>query len=182
MNYIPQEVLTGGISAFFGVIFLQPLDVLKTRQQETIKSSSFLSALKSTKPSQLWNGTTATLLRNVPGTALYFLTLQRTRTALNSAFPHSKTAVDLTSGSFARSSIGFLFMPLSVIKTRYESSAYAYPNMRAAFADIRKTGVRGLFAGWGATVMRDAPYSGIFFASFSHSSELLKGLVIVERG
>jgi solute carrier family 25 protein 38 len=67
-------------------------------------------------------------------------------------------------------------MPLSVIKTRYESSLYAYPNLTAAFLDIRKQGLRGLFAGWGATALRDAPYSGIFFASFSHCVSVLKGL------
>jgi solute carrier family 25 protein 38 len=117
-------------------------------------------------------------LRNVPGTALYFLTLQRTRTALNNYFanPKYKTAIDLTSGAFARSTIGFLFMPLSVVKTRFESSQYAYPNMWDALKDIRKQGARGLFAGWGATALRDAPYSGIFFASFSHSVPLLKGI------
>jgi solute carrier family 25 protein 38 len=66
-------------------------------------------------------------------------------------------------------------MPLSVIKTRYESKLYA-DSESGIFRDIRKGGVRGLFAGSGATVMRDAPYSGIFFASFSHSVSLLKGI------
>lgn len=54
-------------------------------------------------------------------------------------------------------------MPVTVIKVRYESSLYAYKSMLAATRSIAATnGLRGFFAGFGATALRDAPYAGMY--------------------
>lgn len=54
-------------------------------------------------------------------------------------------------------------MPVTVIKVRYESSAYSYASLAGAATDIfRKEGLRGFFAGFGATAVRDAPYAGLY--------------------
>jgi solute carrier family 25 protein 38 len=54
-------------------------------------------------------------------------------------------------------------MPVTVLKVRYESSYYAYGSLYSAGRDILRTeGVRGLFAGFGATAARDAPYAGLY--------------------
>lgn len=54
-------------------------------------------------------------------------------------------------------------MPVTVLKVRYESDYYAYRSLYSAGRDILRTeGVRGLFAGFGATAARDAPYAGLY--------------------
>lgn len=54
-------------------------------------------------------------------------------------------------------------MPVTVLKVRYESDYYAYRSLLGAARDIVRTeGVRGLFAGFGATAVRDAPYAGLY--------------------
>lgn len=54
-------------------------------------------------------------------------------------------------------------MPLTVIKVRFESSKYSYGSIWAAARDIYRTGkVRGFFAGFGATALRDGPYAGTY--------------------
>jgi hypothetical protein len=54
-------------------------------------------------------------------------------------------------------------MPITVLKVRYESSLFAYTSLAQASADIyRAHGVRGFFAGFGATAVRDAPYAGLY--------------------
>lgn len=54
-------------------------------------------------------------------------------------------------------------MPVTVLKVRYESDYYAYRSLYGAGRDILRTeGVRGLFAGFGATAARDAPYAGLY--------------------
>jgi solute carrier family 25 protein 38 len=71
----------------------------------------------------------------------------------------------------ARTTAGFIMMPVTVLKVRYESDYYAYRSLAGAAKDIVRTeGVRGLFAGFGATAVRDAPYAGLYVAFY----ELLK--------
>lgn len=54
-------------------------------------------------------------------------------------------------------------MPLTVIKVRFESSKYSYKSIWAAASDIYRTGkIRGFFAGFGATAIRDGPYAGTY--------------------
>jgi solute carrier family 25 protein 38 len=54
-------------------------------------------------------------------------------------------------------------MPVTVLKVRYESDYYAYRSLLGAGRDIVRTeGLRGLFAGFGATAARDAPYAGLY--------------------
>ncbi|KAL2105559.1 hypothetical protein VUR80DRAFT_8174 [Thermomyces stellatus] len=54
-------------------------------------------------------------------------------------------------------------MPLTVIKVRFESSKYSYRSIWAAASDIYRTDrIRGFFAGFGATAIRDGPYAGAY--------------------
>jgi solute carrier family 25 protein 38 len=60
-------------------------------------------------------------------------------------------------------------MPVTVLKVRYESDYYAYRSLLGAGRDILRTeGVRGLFAGFGVTAVRDAPYAGLYVLFYEH--------------
>ncbi|KAK3192850.1 hypothetical protein K4F52_001207 [Lecanicillium sp. MT-2017a] len=66
------------------------------------------------------------------------------------------------SGAAARTFAGFILMPLTVIKVRFESNLYSYPSLWSAMKDIRRRdGFRGFFSGFGATAIRDAPYAEV---------------------
>jgi solute carrier family 25 protein 38 len=65
--------------------------------------------------------------RNVPGSAMYFFALAEIRSAL--ATSHSTTGKNplqtwdnLLAGATARGSVGFIMMPITVVKIRYEVS------------------------------------------------------------
>lgn len=65
-------------------------------------------------------------------------------------------------------------MPITVIKVRYESDYYAYRSLIGAAKDIVRTeGFRGLFAGFGATAVRDAPYAGLYVAFYEQLKRTL---------
>ncbi|RKP01647.1 hypothetical protein CXG81DRAFT_29705 [Caulochytrium protostelioides] len=82
---------------------------------------------------------------------------------LTRALRGGDTLINGVSGVTARGLVSMIMMPVSVVKVRYESSWYRYPSMAHAASDIMATnGVRGFFAGAGATVLRDAPYSGLY--------------------
>ncbi|KIR67910.1 solute carrier family 25, member 38 [Cryptococcus bacillisporus CA1873] len=105
--------------------------------------------------SGLWRGTIPTLVRNVPGVAVYFYTLSAIRNRL-SAVPYfsitvpvsgskisspsgqvkreagSRSAIvklssggNLLAGAVGRTSVGFVLSPITVIKARFESNRYS---------------------------------------------------------
>ena len=74
----------------------------------------------------------------------------------------SDTAHMIT-GGVARTMVGTLFMPITVMKVRLESSQYQYKSIFDASRSIYKEdGPKGFFKGVVATALRDAPFAGIY--------------------
>ena len=70
-------------------------------------------------------------------------------------------------------------MPMTVIKVRYESNFYAYKSLLSASTSIfRAEGLRGFFAGFGATAIRDAPYAGLYVVFYESCKTWLNSSVI----
>ncbi|KAB8278805.1 solute carrier family 25 member 38 [Aspergillus minisclerotigenes] len=178
----------GLCSGLSSAILLQPADLLKTRVQQS-QNAALLPTIKSIISSPngirgLWRGTLPSALRTGFGSALYFTSLNALRQGLahtgvpvalssasangkgvasSSALPKLSNSANLATGAAARVAAGFVMMPVTVLKVRYESSYYAYGSLYSAGRDILRTeGVRGLFAGFGATAARDAPYAGLY--------------------
>jgi solute carrier family 25 protein 38 len=69
-------------------------------------------------------------------------------------------------------------MPVTVLKVRFESDIYAYRSLGGAVGDIyRSAGVRGFFAGVGATAARDAPYAGLYVLFYEQCKRRLAAVV-----
>ncbi|KAL2810446.1 putative mitochondrial carrier protein [Aspergillus granulosus] len=180
----------GLLSGLTSSILLQPADLLKTRVQQSHNSASLLSTVKTIIASpnpirSLWRGTLPSALRTGFGSALYFTSLNALRQGLaqahtpfalanaqtaaafspssSSALPKLSNTANLATGAAARVAAGFVMMPVTVLKVRYESDYYAYRSLYGAGRDIVRTeGFRGLFSGFGATAARDAPYAGLY--------------------
>lgn len=106
-------------------------------------------------------------MRCVPGVGLHFCCLD----TLKSHFCPNRqpTAMEaLTFGMASRSIAAIMLIPVTVVKTRYESGVFAYQNITDA---LRHTyfneGIRGLTSGLMPTLMRDVPFSGLYFMFYS---------------
>ncbi|KAJ5871624.1 Mitochondrial substrate/solute carrier [Penicillium soppii] len=180
----PFHFAAGLCSGLTSSILLQPADLLKTRVQQS-QGAALLPTLKTILSSQnpirgLWRGTLPSALRTGFGSALYFTSLNALRQAVaqnnplalaspvmgtksSSVLPKLSNTANLATGAVARVAAGFVMMPVTVLKVRYESDYYAYRSLMGAGRDIVRTeGLRGLFAGFGATAARDAPYAGLY--------------------
>lgn len=184
----PFHFVAGLCSGLTSSVLLQPADLLKTRVQQSHTAAvipTIKAILSSPHPIRgLWRGTLPSALRTGFGSALYFTSLNALRQGVartgsptlgstgeinalsansSSALPKLSNSANLATGAAARVAAGFVLMPATVLKVRYESDYYAYRSLYSAGRDILRTeGVRGLFAGFGATAARDAPYAGLY--------------------
>ncbi|PFH50561.1 hypothetical protein AMATHDRAFT_60828 [Amanita thiersii Skay4041] len=135
----------------------------------------------------LWRGTAASLIRNVPGVAMYmtgvtqlralmakspyFAAVQNSRQADTAAknsslLPKLTSQGNLIAGATTRVAIGFMLNPFSVLKARYESSMYVYESFPSALVSIARQGPSELLRGFVASSLRDAPYAGLFIVFY----------------
>lgn len=144
---------------------------------------------------QFWRGTLPSTLRTGFGSAIYFSSLNalrrraaraallkagdraRARDGHSSSLPKLSNTANLATGAVARTWAGFLMMPITVLKVRYESNLYSYSSLFSASRDIfRREGLKGFFAGFGATAVRDAPYAGLYVLFYEQSKKRLSRL------
>jgi len=204
LTYIQAfHFLAGLTTGCLSATLLQPVDLLKTRVQQA-RSISLLTTFREilagpNSLKQLWRGTLPSIIRTGVGSALYFSSLNALRqhvarsnlltsTGLvdagkgtaqysSSSLPRLSNMANLTTGAIARASAGFLMMPITVIKVRYESSLYSYKSIWGAGSAIFKgEGWKGFFSGFGATAVRDAPYAGLYLLFYEQSKRRLSPL------
>ena len=180
------HLVSGGVAGLVSAVMLQPLDLLKTRLQQQPKENQKyrptmvkeLRKLASIK--DLWRGVLPSTLRTSVGSGLYLSILSRSRQYLAltkatvdnssavSALPKLSHAENLASGFVARALVGLITMPITVVKTRVESSVYKYNSIYETVRGIYRNGstsagsVRHFFRGTVATLARDSPYAGIY--------------------
>lgn len=201
------HLVSGGIAGLVSAFTLQPLDLLKTRLQQQQKEDQIYRTTitkeikKLANVKDLWRGVLPSTLRTSVGAGLYFTILSRSRQYLalmktsdtnssTSVLPKLSHAENLASGFIARALVGFITMPITVVKTRFESSVYNYNSMYESFYGIYKDGnigtgsgsVRNFFKGTVATLARDSPYAGLyvlFYEGFKNDvyPALLKPLI-----
>jgi len=178
-----QSFFAGGFSGLFSTIVLQPMDVIKTRLQQNQNHTSFRGGLWNTFKYVLrtdgflglWRGTMPSIYRNVPGSACYFGSLEVIRTLLATVFPPGSGSryhpmQNIIAGGLARGTVGFILLPITVIKARFESNLYKYGSVPQAFKSIAQNeGLRGLFSGLAPTVLRDVPYASIQVSLYEHN-------------
>eukprot|EP00730_Choanoeca_flexa_P000445 TRINITY_DN10200_c0_g1_i11.p1 TRINITY_DN10200_c0_g1~~TRINITY_DN10200_c0_g1_i11.p1 ORF type:complete len:316 (+),score=33.13 TRINITY_DN10200_c0_g1_i11:56-1003(+) len=156
-------LFAGAISGACSCILLQPLEVVKTHAQ-VYPTSSYGHILSNIRARNgyigFWRGLEASLFRTVPGVGLYFATLHTLRQQQPLSLGGFQNLAD---GALARSFAAGVLLPMTVVKARMESGLYHYPHVGAALNQILKTeGIRGLYRGLTVTLLRDAPYSGLY--------------------
>ncbi|SPO21994.1 related to Graves disease carrier protein [Ustilago trichophora] len=198
----------GALSGFASCVLLQPFDLLKTRLQQLDHSPStttpqaqyqsrtqkLVAITRQIINAQgyrgLWRGTTPTVIRNVPGVALYFYSVSHLRgvvsqrqipllsvkvnsadsSAGSSTLAKLSTTGNLLTGAVARVSVGFILSPVTVVKARFESSNFSATTERTLLSSMREiraqSGFKGFFQGFTATALRDAPYAGLYLALY----------------
>lgn len=182
-----KSFMAGSVSGTCTTILLQPLDLVKTRLQCPVAIGSApngminvaLTVVRNEKIRGLWRGIIPSLSRTVPGIGVYFSSLHWMRSNFGSNDPAPLESMAM--GICARCISGFSMLPFTVVKTRFESGQFQYRGVGQALVTIyRLEGVKGLFSGLSATLLRDAPFSGLYLMFYTQTKTAFKQAEIFE--
>ncbi|CAL8333712.1 unnamed protein product [Merluccius merluccius] len=179
-----KAFMCGSLSGTCSTLLFQPLDLVKTRLQmlqSNVKPGTpmvgmftmFLHVIRTENFFGLWKGVSPSFVRCVPGVGIYFSTFYSLKQHfIQDHSPNAGQAVLLGAG--ARTVAGVSMLPVTVIKTRFESGRFNYVSVAGALSSVYKTeGIRALFSGLTATLLRDAPFSGIYVMFYSQAKKAL---------
>lgn len=123
----------------------------------------------------LWSGLSPTLVLALPCTVIYFVSYEQLRYKMKTNY-NSLTGttnqpmwIPLIAGATARSTAVTMVSPLELIRTKMQSKKLTFSEIKAALSQVIKVeGYKGLFRGLGSTLLRDVPFSGMYWTTFEY--------------
>lgn len=117
----------------------------------------------------LWRGLPVTLLLAIPTTGLYFTMYESLRERISDKYPGiSKSGSAISAGALARAFTAAISSPLELARTSLQSG---FGGPSASVGSVLKQVVRtqgplALWRGLGPTLLRDAPFSAIYWSVY----------------
>lgn len=119
-------------------------------------------------------------MRCVPGVGLHFCCLDTLQSHF-CAGRQPRAGEALVFGAASRSLAGVLLIPVTVVKTRYESGVFVYKSITDALRHTYQfEGIRGLTSGLAPTLMRDVPFSGLYYMFYTQLKAFLFPLCLAK--
>lgn len=154
MDY-STALLAGAVAGTSVDLSLFPLDTLKTRLQagpgQFWASGGF---------SGIYRGVGSAVVGSAPGAALFFVTYEGVKRAVDRPASPSAHMLAASLGEVAACAVR---VPTEVVKQRAQAGQFA-SSAQALAAILRGPRVfRNLYRGWGATVLREVPFTVVQF-------------------
>ncbi|XP_077346981.1 mitochondrial glutathione transporter SLC25A40 [Lithobates pipiens] len=114
----------------------------------------------------LWSGLPPTLVMAIPATAIYFTCYDHLRDLLIHRMNNAETAC-LIAGATARLGSATLISPLELIRTKMQFRPLSYKELTQCIQmSVANEGWLSLWKGWGPTVLRDVPFSAMYWYNY----------------
>ncbi|XP_036392531.1 solute carrier family 25 member 39 isoform X2 [Megalops cyprinoides] len=124
----------------------------------------------------LWSGLPPTLVMAVPATVIYFTCYDQLRDFLRYGMGYQGSQVPLVAGGLARLGAVTVISPLELVRTKMQSRQLSYSDLRVCIRSaVAQDGWLSLWRGWGPTVLRDVPFSALYWFNY----ELVKAQLCV---
>ncbi|KRZ50676.1 Solute carrier family 25 member 40 [Trichinella nativa] len=139
---------------------------------------AFLKISKYEGISALWGGLSTTLIMAVPATICYFTLYDMVLSELKEKYG-SQLWVPGLSGIVARMVSATVISPLEMVRTKLQAKRMRYSDVYAVLKTLtQRFGWRSLFLGLGPTLLRDVPFSAIYWTNY----EIMKEKVLKHLG
>ncbi|XP_031606998.1 solute carrier family 25 member 39 isoform X1 [Oreochromis aureus] len=127
----------------------------------------------------LWSGLPPTLVMAVPATVIYFTCYDQLRDFLRSGVGLQGSHVPLVAGGLARLGAVTVISPLELVRTKMQSRQLSYSELRTCIRSaVAQNGLLSLWRGWGPTVLRDVPFSALYWFNY----EMVKARLCEQSG
>jgi len=179
-SYYARVALAGGLAGATGTSALYPIDSAKTLRQSNPSMYSsvrhaFLSLIKSGNRwhiSKAYKGIIPAAVGAIPSSALYFGAYESVKTALQRAVPDYDNApivqrlgIHGTAAACGNMISSAVFVPKEFIKQQLQANAEK--NMMATITSVvQEKGIRGLYSGYKATLLRNIPSAMLRFVLY----------------
>ena len=137
-------------------------------------ADAFVKIVRYEGATSLYNGLAPTLTMAIPATVLYFATFDK----LNMKFKDmglGTNASPVLAGSTARLIAASSIAPLELLRTKAQAIAHPTSMLNLARSEVRENGFRGLFRGLAPTLVRDIPFSAIYWVCVENMKIALDG-------
>uniref|UniRef100_A0A8C8SW37 Mitochondrial glutathione transporter SLC25A39 n=1 Tax=Pelusios castaneus TaxID=367368 RepID=A0A8C8SW37_9SAUR len=122
----------------------------------------------------LWSGLPPTLVMAVPATVIYFTSYDQLRDYLCSRMGNQGAHISLVAGAIARLGAVTVISPLELVRTKMQSRQLSYRELRICIqSSVAQDGWLSLWRGWGPTVLRDVPFSALYWFNYELVKEWL---------
>eukprot|EP00210_Caulerpa_lentillifera_P001573 g1511.t1 len=192
-----RHVIAGSIARTMAQTFIHPIDTIKTRLQvrsppkavktwkKSIKKNPIEVLVKGKRvirvknwlirgPRDVYLGVTGSILGTLPVGLAYFAAYECCKTWLESTWESMKGSpiAHFISGSVGAVVSCVIRVPTDTIRHRVQ--AYVHPNVfQSATTIVRTEGVRGLYAGFLPTLLRDVPELALQFTIYERLRKTL---------
>ncbi|XP_069733414.1 mitochondrial glutathione transporter SLC25A39 isoform X1 [Phaenicophaeus curvirostris] len=130
----------------------------------------------------LWSGLPPTLVMAVPATVIYFTTYDQLRDYLHARTGSRGPHIPLLAGALARLGAVTLISPLELIRTKMQSRQLSYRELGLCIQSaVAQGGWLSLWRGWGPTVLRDVPFSALYWFNYELVRQWLCGWARLEE-
>jgi len=157
---------------------LSPLSVVKVRvQADSLSSAGSQSSLVQVTKDiyrtgglrAFWRGTGTGLVMAVPSSALYMTCYEASRDVISESFSDQyKFYAPMAAGFWSRVVTGTLTNPLEVVRMRQQAGSTNFGILSSLRHIVQTTGGRGLYQGLVPSLIRDAPFSAIYWGWLEH--------------
>ncbi|NP_001085722.1 solute carrier family 25 member 39 L homeolog isoform X1 [Xenopus laevis] len=115
----------------------------------------------------LWSGLPPTLVMAVPATIIYFTCYDQLRDFLCYGLGYHGNHIPLVAGALARLGAVTVISPLELIRTKMQSRQLSYMELGVCLRSaVAQDGWLSLWKGWGPTVLRDVPFSALYWFNY----------------
>jgi solute carrier family 25 protein 39/40 len=144
-------------------------------------ADAFIKITRTEGLPSLWSGLSPTLALAVPATVIYFTMFEQLRAGLDAVRPGAGGPVPwwvpLTAGGLARLVAVSIVSPLELVRTKMQSQKMPLSQVVQCLRLLVATqGLRGLWNGYTATLLRDVPFSAIYWPLYEQTKASLAPL------
>ncbi|KAG8443196.1 hypothetical protein GDO86_011852 [Hymenochirus boettgeri] len=130
-------------------------------------TDAFVKIIRNEGVRSLWSGLPPTLVMAVPATIIYFTCYDQLRDILIHRMQNNPEVASLLAGATARLGSATLISPLELIRTKMQYRPLSYKELRLCIqSSVAKEGWVSLWKGWGPTVLRDVPFSAMYWYNY----------------